>query len=79
MNEHYDWSFRWPTSVGYEPYLPQQLYVMIQRRRATAQGLAQGEDEIRRANERMEAELATGTEPQIEDKERSEVEVFESP
>ena len=59
--------------------MPQQLYVMIQRRRATAQELAQGDDEIRRANERMEAELAAGTEPHLEDKERSEIEVFESP
>ena len=53
--------------------------MMMQRRRATTEELAQGEDEIRRANQRMEAELASGTEPQLEDKGRSEAEVFESP
>ncbi|CAL1166872.1 unnamed protein product [Cladocopium goreaui] len=53
--------------------------MMMQRRRATPEELAQGEDEIRRANQRMEAELASGAEPQLEDKERSEAEVFESP
>ena len=52
---------------------------MLQRRRATAEELAQGDDEIQRAHQRMEAELATGTEPQLEDRERSEAEGFESP
>ena len=59
--------------------MPQWLQMMMQRRRATPEELAQGEDEIRRANQRMEAELASGTEPQLEDKGRSEAEVFESP
>ena len=59
--------------------MPQWLQMMMQRRRATTEELAQGEDEIRRANQRMEAELASGTEPQLEDKGRSEAEVFESP
>ncbi|CAL1154816.1 unnamed protein product [Cladocopium goreaui] len=53
--------------------------MLMQRRRATPEELAQGEDEIRRANQRMEAELASGAEPQLENKERSEAEVFESP
>ena len=48
-------------------------------RRATPEELAQGEDEIRRANQRMEAELASGAEPQLEDKERSEAEVLSPP
>ena len=59
--------------------MPQLLQMLMQRRRATPEELAQGEDEIRRANQRMEAELASGTEPQLEDKGRSEAEVFESP
>ena len=53
--------------------------MMMHRRRATPEEIAQGEDEIRRANERVEAELATGAEQQLEDRERSEAQDFESP
>ena len=38
---------------------------MFARRRATEAELQQGEDEMRRAQRRLESELASGTEPQL--------------
>ena len=53
---------------------------MFARRRATDAELQQGEDEMKRAHRRLESELASGTEPQLEDvKEPEAVEVYESP
>ena len=39
---------------------------MFARRRATDAELQQGEDEMRRAQRRLDSELASGTEPQLE-------------
>ena len=53
---------------------------MFTRRRATDAELQQGEDEMRRAQQRLETELASGTEQQLEDEGKPEVrEVYESP
>jgi len=53
---------------------------MFARRRATDAELQQGEDEMKRAHRRLESEVASGTEPQLEDvKEPEAVEVYESP
>ena len=52
---------------------------MFARRRATDAELQQGEDEMRRAQRRLDSELASGTEPQLEDvKEPEAAEVYES-
>ena len=52
---------------------------MFTRRRATEAELRQGEDEMKKAQQRLESELASGTEPQLEDvKEPEAVEVYES-
>ena len=39
---------------------------MFARRRATDAELQQGEDEMRRSQRRLDSELASGTEPQLE-------------
>jgi uncharacterized membrane protein YcjF (UPF0283 family) len=71
--------------AGYEPNalkktdLQKDLFGMFARRRATEAELQQGEDEMRRAQRRLDSELASGTEPQLEDvKEPEAVEVYES-
>ena len=52
---------------------------MFARRRATDAELQQGEDEMRRAQRRLDSELASGTEPRLEDvKEFEAKEVYES-
>ena len=58
--------------AGYEPNalkktdLQKDLFGMFARRRATEAELQQGEDEMRRAQRRLDSELASGTEPQLE-------------
>ena len=53
---------------------------MFTRRRSTEAELRQGEDEMKRAQQRLESELASGAEPQLEDVEKPEAnEVYESP
>ena len=50
---------------GYEP--KGLTTAMFSRRRATQAELDQGIDEMRRAQQRVEAEIATGSEKQLED------------
>ena len=71
--------------AGYEPNalkktdLQKDLFGMFARRRATEAELQQGEDEMRRAQRRLDSELASGTEPRLEDvKEFEAKEVYES-
>ena len=58
-----DLKFGEPIRIDYEPNVPQLLHMMMYRKRATPEETAQGENKIRRANECMEEELATGIEP----------------
>ena len=52
---------------------------MFTRRRSTEAELRQAEDEMKRAQQRLESKLASGAEPQLEDvKEPEAVEVYES-
>ena len=52
---------------------------MFPRRRATQAELDQGIDEMRRAQQRVEAKIATGSEKQLEDTKGPETMVPESP
>ena len=54
------------------------IWMFTARRRATPQEMEQGEDEMRRAQERLDAEVAAGAELPLEDK-GTESQGFESP